>query len=61
MERDDVISGKIMAVMGASIEGHRKSKIPYGSASGFVKDHAPKIAKKKYVIPGEVAYIEDNF
>ncbi|MBG08596.1 MAG: hypothetical protein CME68_07545 [Halobacteriovoraceae bacterium] len=60
MERDDVISGKIMAIMGASIEGHRKSNIPYGSASGFVKDHAPKIAKKKYVIPGEVAYIEDN-
>jgi len=60
IEREDVISGKIMAIMGASIEGYRKSNIPYGSASGFVKDNSPKIAKKKYVIPGEVAYIEDN-
>ena len=60
MEREDVISGKIMAVMGASVEEHRKSNIPYGSASGFVKDHAPKIARKKYVLPGEVAYLEDN-
>ena len=60
MERKEVISGKIMAIMGASIEGHMPSGIPYGSASGFVKDHAPKIAKQKYVLPGEVAYIKDN-
>jgi hypothetical protein len=60
IERNKVVSGQILAIMGASVEGHMPSGIPYGSASGFIKDHAPKIAKKKYVLPGEVAFIKDN-
>lgn len=49
-----VIFGPILYICGSYQEGFTESGIPYGSISGFLGKHAPKISRDKYAIPIEV-------
>ncbi|MCG6158235.1 GH3 family domain-containing protein [Rubinisphaera margarita] len=53
-------AGRIIAIAGAGIEGHRSSGIPFGSASGVLYASMPRLIRNRYVLPPEVFEI-DNY
>lgn len=52
-------SGKILGIVGPSVEGHFKNGTTYGSISGHLYKTMPYLARKKYVLPYEVFDICD--
>jgi hypothetical protein len=55
----DAFRGHILAVASASVEGHLSNGRPYGSASGIVAGSSPSLVRDKFVLPPQVAGIED--
>lgn len=51
--------GKMLMISSPAVEGHTESGIPYGSASGLIRQLTPKIFKSKQVIPDAVFDIQD--
>ncbi len=53
------VSGKILAIVSAAIEGYLPDGTPYGSATGFISRKVPRIMRKKYALPAFTAEISD--
>ncbi|MCP4137508.1 MAG: GH3 auxin-responsive promoter family protein, partial [bacterium] len=53
------ITGKVLAVVSPSTEGHTPDGTPFGSTSGHIYKNIKKIVQNKYVIPSFVMDIED--
>ena len=54
-----LLGGKMFAVTGAAVEGHMPGGTPYGSASGLLYRNQPRLLRARYVLPAEVAAIDD--
>jgi len=53
-------SGKILAIVGQSVEGYLRGGMPYGSMSGLLYKHMPGLIKSKYVIPSDIFEIKNH-
>ena len=51
--------GRVLGITGQAVEGLMPSGVPYGSASGLLYKRMSKLVRRKYVLPPEVADIED--
>jgi sterol desaturase/sphingolipid hydroxylase (fatty acid hydroxylase superfamily) len=57
--RPEAFRGKILAIGSPSVEGRLPTGVPVGSASGYLYETMPALARAKYVIPPEAFGIED--
>ena len=53
------LEGKVLAVSGAAVEGRMAGGAPFGSASGLLYRSQSRFVRSRYVLPPEVAEIED--
>jgi hypothetical protein len=56
----EAFAGKMLALASPAVEGRLPSGIPFGSASGYLYETMPALARRKYVIPKETFAIEDH-
>lgn len=54
-----ILAGRMFAVTGAAVEGHMPGGTPYGSASGLLYQNQSRLLSARYVLPAELASIED--
>ena len=54
-----ILAGRMFAVTGAAVEGHMPGGTPYGSASGLLYQNQSRLLRARYVLPAELASIED--
>ena len=54
-----VLKGKAFAVTGQAVEGRMEGGSPYGSASGLLYRGQSRLVRSHYVLPAEIADIED--
>ena len=54
-----VLQGKGFAVSGQAVEGRMAGGTPFGSASGLLYQSQSRLVRSRYVLPHEVADIED--
>ena len=55
----EVLRGKGFAVCGQAIEGRMEGGTPFGSASGLLYQSQSRLVRSRYVLPPEIADIED--
>ena len=55
----DIFQGKILAITGQAVEGKMAGGTPFGSASGLLHESQSKLVKSRYVLPADIAGIED--
>ena len=54
-----ILEGKAFAISGQAIEGRMEGGTPFGSASGLLYKTQSRFVRSKYVLPAELADIED--
>ena len=54
-----ILEGKAFAISGQTIEGRMEGGTPFGSASGLLYKTQSRFVRSKYVLPAELADIED--
>jgi len=54
-----VLAGRALVLVSPSIEGHTPQGMPYGSASGYIFQHASWFLKRVYALPYPVFTIKD--
>ena len=54
-----VLRGKGFAISGQAIEGHMEGGTPFGSASGLLYRSQSRLVRSRYVLPPEIADIEN--
>ena len=54
-----ILEGKAFAISGQAIEGRMEGGTPFGSASGVLYKTQSRFVRSKYVLPAELADIED--
>ena len=55
----EILRGKGFAISGQAIEGRMEGGTPFGSASGLLYQGQSRLVRSRYVLPHEVADIED--
>ena len=55
----EVLRGKGFAISGQAIEGRMEGGTPFGSASGLLYQSQSRLVRSRYVLPPEIADIED--
>ncbi len=58
-ECPEALTGKILQISGAAVEGYTDWGIPYGSATGNVAKNVSSLVRSRYALPPEVAAIKD--
>ncbi|MBW3575675.1 MAG: GH3 auxin-responsive promoter family protein, partial [Actinobacteria bacterium] len=51
---------KVLLVVGPAVEGHTSAGIPFGSLSGMTYQRIPRLVRRSYAVPYEVALVEDS-
>ena len=54
-----VLRGKAFAISGQAVEGRMEGGTPFGSATGLLYQTQPRLVRSRYVLPAELADIED--
>ena len=54
-----VLSGKGFAISGQAVEGRMEGGTPFGSASGLLYQSQSRLVRSRYVLPPEIADMED--
>ncbi|MFA5187480.1 MAG: GH3 auxin-responsive promoter family protein [Patescibacteria group bacterium] len=53
------LSQSLFVILGAPVEGITPSGIPYGSASGMIREGLPRVLRQSLVLPPAISAIED--
>ena len=54
-----VLAGRVFAVTGQAVEGAMAGGTPYGSMSGLLYRHQPRLLRSRHVLPAELSAIDD--
>ena len=53
------LSGRVLGIGGAAVEGHRPDGAPFGSASGLILEGMPGLIRRRYILPAATLAIGD--
>jgi hypothetical protein len=56
----EAFAGKMLGIVSPAVEGYLDSDTPYGSVSGYLYQHLPKLVRAMMVVPPEVFSIEPH-
>ncbi len=54
-----VLAGSVFAITGQAVEGKMPGGTPYGSMSGLLYRHQPRLLQSRHVLPAELSAIDD--
>ena len=54
-----VFAGRVFAIAGQAVEGRLPGGTPYGSMSGLLYRHQPRLLRSRHVLPAELSAIDD--
>jgi hypothetical protein len=58
-DHPSMLDGKALSLVSPAVEGRTPSGIPFGSTSGHMYRHMPRLVRNTYAVPYEVFEIED--